>query len=91
MIQNELNRKPVISFGLGVFETTIALGDSVTIFQNEIYNTETFELIFNLMAKNVYQFDYTPTLTGDYDLKVNLVTKDGKINMESNTIILHVI
>ena len=91
MITNALNKRPAISFGLGSIKETINVGDTVTIFQNEIYNTTTFELLFNGLSKNINQFEYTPPSVGVYDLTANIITKDGKINMTSNKIILTVI
>lgn len=91
MIQNELNRKPKLSFGLGVTNKTINLGDTVTLYQNTIYNFDEYELLFNFMAKDIYQFDYTPPSAGVYELQVRVVTKDLKVDMMSNKITLTVI
>lgn len=86
MILKELNKRPKISFGLGKTKLTIQLGQSVTIFQNEIFNTDLFTIRFQGLAKNTYSFNYTPNQTGEFMLEVEAVNKLKNSVKKSNKI-----
>lgn len=91
MIQNYRNKKPIISFGLGVVEKTITLGDTVRIWQDSIYNGEEYFLRYIASVKPIYGFELTPTATGVLNISCRIISNDGKINIKSNTIKLTVI
>ena len=91
MIANELHIKPMLSFGLGVLEKTITLGDTVTIFQNNIYNTDEVVFIFNGARKPIYGFDFTPSSIGVHNLECTMQIKVARATLKSNIIKLNVV
>ncbi len=90
MILREKYKKPRISFGLAKVEETISLGQTIRIWQNEIYNNDTFELLY-LGGRAIYGFELTPVSIGTLEIEVKVVTKDGLISLPSNKIILNVV
>ena len=91
MIANEIHKKPMLSFGFGVLEKTIFLGESVTIFQNNIYNTEDVIIKFGGSSKPIYGFSFQPVSVGEHDLQCSLQIKKARVLLKSNTIKLTVI
>lgn len=92
MIANEINKRPFISFGLGKIEKTISLGDDVKVWQNEIYNKDTFDLYFDTLPQlDLYSFSFTPDSTGTFNLQASIKNKITDVEVLSNTIILNVV
>ena len=91
MITNQKNKRPIISFGLGRTEKTISLGETVKVWQNEIYREDNYFLRFFPIDAPVYGFEYTPTSTGTELIQARIISNDGKINILSNIIKLTVI
>ncbi|WP_445454101.1 hypothetical protein [Flavobacterium sp. 25HG05S-40] len=86
MIANQRNKKPVISFGLGKTEMTISLGDSVTIWQDEIFSSN-YDLYYNDIKKaNVYSFLIEPSEVGSYEIQVEIRQKISLQSIKSNTL-----
>ena len=91
MIANEIHKKPMLSFGLGVVAKTISLGDTVTIFQNSVYNDNGVVLNFGNASKSIYGFSFQPLSVGQHDLQCLLQIKTAGVVLKSNIIKLTVI
>ncbi|MDI9256327.1 hypothetical protein [Flavobacterium sedimenticola] len=91
MIANERNKRPIISFGLGKTEMTITLGDTVTIWQNEVYNNDEFGLRYLGVKKNLYSFELTPIAAGVIEIQCSILNTAETIEIKSNIIKLTVI
>lgn len=91
MILNYRNKRPIITFGLGKVEETISLGETIRIWQGEIYNGEQYKLRYEGVDKPIYGFEITPTSTGTIDIQCRILSNDGKTNILSNIIKLTVI
>jgi len=91
MILREKYKKPRISFGLAKVEATIALGETIKVCQNEIYNSDTYNFIFNTLNQPIYGFELTPVATGTLEIEASIETKDGSIILPSNKIFLLVV
>lgn len=89
MIQNIRYKKPIISFGLGKQEVTIAQFSNIVVYQNEVY-ADHYELGIILpeglssRKTSNNRFVVVGDEIGTYDLNINF-TKDG-ITIKSNTI-----
>lgn len=75
IIENKL-KKPRISFGLGVLETTIKLGESILVYQNSLIKGDA-------KTENII---VTPITTGKQEIQYTLTN-----GFKSNKIILNVI
>ena len=91
MIANELHRKPMLSFGLGVLEKTISLGQTTTVYQNNIYNNEEYILRLDGINKPIYGFNITPVSTGVHEIQCVLQVKKVGAFLKSNIIKLTVV
>lgn len=91
MILNEQYKKPTITFGLGKTEMTINLGETVRIWQIEIYNNDEYFLRFFPIDSDVYGLDYTPSGTGTQIIQARIISNSGKVNILSNKITLTVV
>lgn len=91
MITNEIFKRPIISFGLGVTEKTISLGDTVRIWQNEIYNGDEYSLVYDDDPYPVYGFELTPSSTGTLNIACRISGNSGKVFILSNTITLTIV
>jgi|694.fasta_scaffold20267_11 hypothetical protein len=56
MILNEIFKKPIFSFGLGKLTALIQVGQTVRVYNNEIFNENVFELINDSDVKSNTQF-----------------------------------
>lgn len=91
MIANEKNKKPKISFGLGKVNASIKLGESITIYQNEIFNSAYHQQLYDGMFKDLYAFTITPSSAGDYELQTIVKNKYLDTERKSNKIKLTVL
>jgi hypothetical protein len=91
MILNYRNKRPIITFGLGKVEETISLGETVRIWQGEIYNGDNYKLRYAGTDKPIYGFELTPVSTGVLNIQCHILSLDGKVNILSNIIKLTVI
>jgi hypothetical protein len=91
MILNERFKAPIISFGKAEIEATIILGETVTIFQNEIFVLDKVLNFKGADKDNLYQVEYTPTTVGVEFLTVNVSDEAKTIIRKSNKIKLNVI
>ena len=83
------NRQPIISFGLGKIEITIALNDIVKLYQTTIYNSDSIILLETDLRKvkiNNNQFEITGNIEGTHEVRAVL---NGLIL--SNKIIINVV
>lgn len=91
MIANELHRKPMLSFGLGVLEKTITLGETVTVYQNNIYNDDEYILRLDGIGKPIYGFDFEPSTLGEHTIQCVLQVKKVGAFLNSNIIKITVV
>jgi hypothetical protein len=92
MILNELNKKPVISFGLGKTELTVPIGETVRVWQNEMFNTSSFDMYHGGDRKaNVNYFDIVTDDYGEMNIEVVMVNVHTKTERVSNKIKLIVV
>ena len=92
MILNELNKRPIISFGLGRIELTVPVGEIVTIWQNEMFNTSSFNMYHDGDRKdNVHHFDFEAPAVGEYFFEVTIVNTRTEQERISNKIKLIVV
>lgn len=95
MILGIKNKKPTLTFGLGIFEKTIELGESVTIWQRTIYAEGEFTVTHKstipkvIISKN--QAIYTPTAVGVYYIQVQAEDRQKTKRINSNKIKLTVV
>lgn len=81
----------MISFGLGKVEETINLGETIRIWQGEIYNGDNYKLRYAGTDKPIYGFELTPDTAGVLNIQCRILSLDGKVNILSNIIKLTVI
>ena len=91
MIINQKYKRPILSFGLGELTKTIALGDSVTFYQNQVYNTDVFNHIYLGLNQNMYAVTITPVSAGTLTIQSTIEKKDGSIIVPSNKITLTIV
>ena len=91
MILNERYKAPIISFGKAQLEATVILGNTITIFQNEIFSSEKVLLFQGFEKSSLYQIEYTPTTVGVEFLTVEVTNQAKTIIRKSNKIKLNVI
>jgi len=91
MILNIINRRPNITFGLGKVEATISLGETIKVWQTEVFNSDEFVLNSIGVNETVGGFEYTPISTGEVELACSVTSRAKKTNQVSNTIKLTVI
>jgi hypothetical protein len=91
MILNERYKAPIISFGKAQLEATVILGNTITIFQNEIFSSEKVLEFQGFEKSSLYQIEYTPTTVGVEFLIVEVTNQAKTIVVESNRIRLNVI
>jgi hypothetical protein len=91
MILNIINRRPNITFGLGKVEATITLGETIKVWQTEVFDSKEFVLNSIGVNETVGGFEYTPTSIGEVELSCNVISRARKINKVSNRIKLTVI
>lgn len=92
MILNELNKKPVISFGLGKTELTVPIGETVRVWQNEMFNTSSFDMYHGGDRKaNVNHFDIVTDDYGEMNIEVVMVNVHTETERVSNKIKLIVV
>ena len=84
MIVNIRNKRPKITFGLGKTELTVALGDTVKIFQHSIYLDSDFDTGIALNKEdlghrriNNYTFLVTAEIVGTYEIRAYVENKGG--------------
>jgi len=88
MILNEINKKPVLTFGLGRKELTVEEGETVRVFQSAIFSDQ-FVIRYNGIVQNNYYFDVLADEVGTKEIKVELTSKvKFSLNIESDPIIL---
>lgn len=63
MIINEIFKRPIISFGLGITMLSCDAGDEVTVWQDEMYNENEYILSENEMSE-IITFNFTTLTTG---------------------------
>ena len=83
------NKRPIISFGLGITEKTISLGSDIIVYQNSVYlNTYGLTLDTDLSVRkdSNYHFIVTGNTIGAHEIRCF-----GKGVPNSNKIILNVI
>jgi hypothetical protein len=78
MIINQRFKAPVISFGLGRTSLICEAGESVTIWQNEIYNSNEYSLIQN-EVEEIISLTYSDLKKPDEELKADFI-KVGEYN-----------
>ena len=87
MILETINKPPFIHFGFNQQSKTIALGDSVTIWQDTLYNGSIQKLDINGTIKpNQYKNDFIPDAIGTFEFESAVFIGVNKI--EGNTITL---
>jgi hypothetical protein len=91
MILNERYKAPIISFGKAQFEATVILGNTITIFQNEIFSSEKVLEFQGFEKSSLYQIEYTPTEAGEEFLTVEVTNQAKTIVVESNKIKLTIL
>lgn len=96
MILAVINKKPAISFGLGVTELEVSTGQAVTLWLDQIYNSEYSTSIerpgsITNVEVNKNKYTLTPTVAGSFDIYLKLVTPDKKRIINSNIITLTVV
>lgn len=93
MILKARNKRPVISFGLGRTVLTIAVGAEVSVFQSTPYLDSMYSADLSLdeidsTKISNYLFALSPTIAGEYKIRLDVATLDKKIEMLSNVITL---
>ena len=93
MIYNVKKITPFIDFGFGVTEKNAAAGAAVKVWLSTLYNQNayTFELSAPGAVTKVSDYEYivTHNTQGLYPLFLTVTSKDGIINLVSNTITLN--
>lgn len=91
MILNERNKKPKISFGLGKTKAQITLGESITIYQSEIFIPDEFNIAVsgtgtsdNLSLNKIV---FTPTEIGLQSINVDVSQKRDRTKIKSSNVI----
>ena len=79
MILNEKNKKPIISFGLGLTLFSCSVGDDVTIYTNDLYNNNEYYIDQNEQPEIV-----TLTYATFADPEANLIAEFPKEGIYNN-------
>lgn len=91
MILNEKNKKPKITFGLGRTKAEINLGESITIYQSEIFIDDDYNIsISGLGTSKVVSLNkivFTPTESGLQSLNINVSQKRDRTKIKSSNVI----
>lgn len=94
MILKFRNKKPSISFGLGKFNKTAEVGQSVEIYLAQVYDQSEYSigLASNVeipsVKVNSNLFRVTPDATGTFILRVNVANNNKSIQKTSNSLTL---
>lgn len=95
MILAVRNKQPQITFGLGQFTKTVAVGERVNVWQGQTYLAGRYNSVLKttLIPKKESEYHYilTPYLVGIYEIYIEVSTKDNSMKRKSNKIILTVV
>jgi len=97
MIVEAKNRVPFIDFGFGFTDKTVNAGDNFTVWVSGQFNENNF--VYSLSTNGsptitkVSNFEYIVSYAsaGTYNITANLVAKDKRKSLISNTITINVI
>lgn len=91
MILNEKNKKPKISFGLGKTKAEINLGESITIYQSEIFIQDQYSIAISGVGTSevvsLNKIIFTPTEMGLQNLVVGISQKRDRTKVKSSNVI----
>lgn len=87
------NKRPSIDFGLGVLSKKIALGETITIYQNTTYLESEYVVNIDLSELpserfNNNKFSVVGNVEGTHQIRVDVSNMSKSIEMKSNIITL---
>lgn len=95
MIINIRNKRPKITFGLGKTELTVALGDTVKVFQHSIYLDSDFDTALDISDEglghrrvNNYVFLLSAEAVGTYEFRASVGKGETTLKGVSNKLTL---
>lgn len=87
---------PLIDFGFGIMARNAAIGETVTVWMNTIYNRDyssniSYDTTKASMIKiSDYEYQLTYNEAGNHDISIDVTGKDKSLKLSSNTITLTV-
>lgn len=95
MIKQLQNTAPFIDFGFGNTQTVVNTGVPVTVWLSNLYNPDAYVYILSApgSVKTISDYEYEVSFydVGTYEIKLNVISKNKKISLQSNAITVTVL